>query len=172
MEYDPCNFDLIEEYKKNKVRDEYSRIKKQKQNCLSDLDPTIDYDKMNFVVTLRNATDYYEYNGCVYGCYMCEEWELESTNAKEWINRVKLLEEEINQKESECMKKKLGEQMISDSYARLSGNEINPTEIDSYKLKPKGKPSIWLQIKRNLIPEKYRTYEMYPEHVLVFQTDK
>jgi hypothetical protein len=59
--------------------------------------------------------------------------------------------------------------MLQESYARISGNEISQAELNLYKPNPKplGKASIWLRIKRNLIPEKYRTYALYPDRIMI-----
>ncbi len=122
---------------------------------------------MKFIITLRNSTDYFEYNGCIYG-YSHEKWKLENTNAEEWIERMKSIHKKITPEEIERWKKE-SEQMLQESYARISGNEISQTELDSYKPNPKplGKASTWLRIKRNLIPEKYRTYVLYPDRIMI-----
>lgn len=123
MEYDPNNFNIIEEYKRNKSIEKKSLFNNQMQQKLSEFNPDLEYSKMKFIKTLRNATDYYEYNGCIYACYSCEKWYLESTDADAWIKRVTSYRERTTPEEIEKIKKD-NERMLNESLARISGSMI------------------------------------------------
>ncbi len=85
MEYDPDNLSLLDELKDSKYQTDKDIVNERIQKGLTKLDSKLVLKDMEFVVTHRNCTNYYKYNGRIYGCYMTEKWHLESRNADKWI---------------------------------------------------------------------------------------
>jgi hypothetical protein len=148
MEYNPNDFSILEDYKNKRDEEEYAKVIYERQRSLSEINPSFDYIQMKYIITLRDATRYYEYNGSIYG-NRCGQWRLETTEADKWIKEMESIHKKITPEEAERRKKE-SEQMLQESYARLSGNEISQTELDLYKPKPLGKASIWFRIKRKI----------------------
>jgi hypothetical protein len=85
MDYTPENLTLLDDLRASQHLSDREIVRNRMKEGLTQLNAKLQLDDMEFVVTHRNATSYYAYNGCIYGCYMCKDWHLESRNANKWI---------------------------------------------------------------------------------------